>query len=181
MSDEDRIRWDRRYRGAGVAPLVDDPPPAFGDAADLLPHSGVALDVACGRGRSAVWLARRGLEVIGVDVSPVAIELAQRLAAEAGVADRCEFALVDLDDGLPDTPPLDLVFCHLFRDARLDRAMVERIRPGGVLAIAALSEVGHGPGRFRMAPGQLREAFGHLDVLGEAESDGVGWLIARKR
>ena len=63
------------------------------------------------------------MEVWGVDVSPVAIDLAHRLAELSGVADRCRFEVVDLDDGLPDGPRVDLVLCHLphlFRDRRFD-------------------------------------------------------------
>jgi SAM-dependent methyltransferase len=180
MSDEDRTHWDERYRNAGESPVPEDPPPAFGEAAELFPRSGSALDIACGGGRWTVWLARRGLEVIGVDVSPVALDLAGELARRAGVRDRCRFVLVDLDDGLPDTPPVDVILCHLFRDARLDTAMIERLRPGGMLAIAALSEVGHGPGRFRMKPGELHRAFADMEVLAGGEADGLGWLIARK-
>jgi hypothetical protein len=59
--------------------------------------------------------------------------------------------------------------------------VLERLVAGGFVAIAALSEVGHGPGRFRVAPGELRAAFGQLDLIAEAEADGVAWLIARKR
>lgn len=161
--------------------ITDDPPPAFGAGAEVIPRRGLALDVACGRGRSAVWLARRGLEVIGVDISSEAIRLAEDLTRIAGVADRCRFRVADLDDGLPATPLLDVVFCHLFRDARLDEQMIDRLRPGGTLAIAALSEVGHGSGRFRMRPGELLERFSGLDIDDIGEADGVGWLIGRRR
>ena len=116
-----------------------------------------------------------------MDVSPVAIDLAGRLGEIAGVADRITLRVHDLDMGLPTTPPVDLVFCHLFRDPRLDVAMVERLKPGATLAIAALSEVGHGPGRFRMKPGELLEAFPDLEVISSGEADGIGWLIGRKR
>lgn len=143
------------------------------------PSVGRALELACGPGRAAVWLARRGLEVWGVDVSAVAVERARTLAVEHGVADRCRFDVVDLDDGLPPGPPVDLVLCHRFRDARLDHAVVERLAPGGLLAMAVLSEVGAGPGSFRAAPGELRRAFGHLDTVAEGEGAGEAWLLAR--
>jgi len=89
------------------------------------------------------------MSVLGVDVSPVARDLARQLASRSGVADRCRFEVWDLDEGLPPGLPVDLVICHMFREPRLDRLMVDRLRPGGVLAIATLSEVGVEPGRFR--------------------------------
>lgn len=164
-----------------MAPLLHppQPPPALAHLEHLLPTRGQALELACGRGRGAVWLACRGMQVHAVDVSPVAMELARRLSEAYGVSDRCRFEVWDLDNGLPPGPPVDLIFCHMLRQPHLDQAMVERLRPGGMLAIVVQSEVGTGPGHFRAAPGQLRAAFGHLEVLGDGEGDGVAWLLAR--
>ena len=101
------------------------------------------------------------------------------LALRSGVADRCKFEVWDLDDGLPPGPPVDLVVCHMYREPRLDRELVERLEPGGLLAMASLSEVGAGPGRFRALPGELRDAFADLELLAEGEGDGVAWLLGR--
>lgn len=182
MSEADRSEWDRRHREGGMAPLEESgPPPVFADREHLFPSTGDALELACGRGRAAVWLARRGLTYIGVDVSPVAIDLARELVGHHGLADRCRFQVHDLDHGLPDGPQVDLIFCYLFRDPTLDGAIVERLRPGGVLATAALSEVGAVPGRFRTKPGELREAYSSLEILVDGEGEGIAWLIGRRR
>lgn len=181
MSEDDRRQWDSRFAEGGLAPVEDHgPPPAFISVEHLFPTKGVALEIACGRGRAAVWLARRGMEVVAGDVSPVAIGLARELALRAGVADRCRFEVHDLDDGLPDGPQVDLLLCHLFRDPRLDRPMVGRLAPGGRLAVASLSEVGAGPGRFRAGPGELREAFGDLETVADGEAAGVAFLLAQR-
>ncbi len=182
MSEEDRRHWDARYNEGGPAPVGPDlPPPVFARFEDLFPTGGLALDVACGRGRGALWLASRGMEIYGVDVSPVAIDLARELVSSSEFADRCRFDVVDLDGGLPECPPVDLLFCHLFRDPRLDRAMIDRLAQGGLLAVAVLSEVGAGPGRFRAKPGELRGAFGELELLveGEGEGEGQAWILGR--
>jgi SAM-dependent methyltransferase len=138
-----------------------------------MPTTGYALELACGRGRGAVWLAKRGMDYWGVDVSPVAVELARELSRRSGVGDRCRFDVFDLDNGLPPGPPVDLLFCHLFVDRRLDDAMKERVAPGGILVVVSLSEAGHGPGDFRIKPGELLDAFGSLEVLDHAEREGV--------
>lgn len=138
------------------------------------------LDLACGRGEGAVWLAGRGMDYRGVDVSPVAIEMAENLVAAYGLEDKCRLEVWDLDQGLPPGDPVDVLFCHLFREPGLYEAMVERLRPGGLLAVAVLSEVTGREGRFRAPPGELRDAFGHLEVLDEGEADGVARLLARK-
>lgn len=179
MSVADRRHWDERHAADGMAPVVEQPPPppAFAHVEHLFPRSGLALELACGRGRGAVWLAKRGMDYRGVDISPVAVGLARELTERSGVARRCSFEVFDLDEGLPPGPPVDLILCYLFRDRRLDRALVDRLVPGGMLAVAVLSEVGHGPGEFRALPGELRAAFGHLDVLDEGEKQGVAWIL----
>ncbi|MGB9223621.1 class I SAM-dependent methyltransferase [Mycobacterium sp.] len=180
MTREDRDRWDERYAGGEPASVdVVGPPALFADHADAFPTRGRALDLACGRGLHAGWLAQRGLEVWGLDVSPVAISHARALAHRSGIDDRCRFDVVDLDDGLPAGPPVDVILCHKFRDRRLDRAIIERLTRGGLLAIAVLSEVDATPGPFRAAPGELGAAFAELDMIVTGEGQGFAWLLAR--
>ena len=179
MTDEDRIHWDERYARIGAAPLGEvGPPSTFASYADHFPTAGHALELACGRGRVAVWLAMRGITVWGVDVSSVAIDLARDLAVSSGVGKCCRFDVVDLDNGLLLGPPVDVIMCHWFRDPRLDEPMIERLAPGGLLAIRVLSEVGVGPGPFRARPGELFDAFAALDVIVSGEGNGEAWLLA---
>lgn len=155
-------------------------PTAFAPFADAFPTTGHALDLACGRGQAAVWLALRGLVVAGFDISPIAINQARELALLCGVDERCRFEAVDLDDGLPAGPPANVIVCHKFRDARLDQVLVDRLAPGGLLAISALSEVGAAPGPFRVQAGELKRAFGALEFIAGGEGDGEAWLLARR-
>ncbi|MDM4142880.1 class I SAM-dependent methyltransferase [Mycobacterium sp. FLAC0960] len=181
MGEADRRRWDERYAAKGPPSLSSIAPPGvFAGHAEVFPEAGRALDLACGQGTGSVWLAARGLEVMGFDVSPVAIGHARDLARRAGVGDRCRFDVVDFDGGLPTGPPVDVVLCCRFRDARLDRAIIERLASGGLLAIAALSEVGASPGPFRAAAGELLAAFAGLELIGADEGDGLAWLLARR-
>jgi len=180
VADGDRRRWDERY-ASRESPSVGaiEPPGAFADYAEVFPTAGRALDLACGRGLGAVWLARRGMDVLGVDISAVAIGQARDLAERSGVGDRCRFDIVDLDDGLPACRPVDVILCHKYRDRRLDQAIIGRLAPGGLLAIAVFSEVGAGPGRFRAVAGELPVAFAGLDVIAAGEGGGQAWLLAR--
>lgn len=182
MSDADRARWDEKYARRGPAPVdAVGPPPTFAGHESVFPAAGHALDLACGQGLAAVWLAGRGLQVWAVDVSAVAIGHAQNLARRSGVGDRCRFDVVDLDQGLPAGPPVDVIVCHRFRDRRLDAALIERLTPGGVLAITVLSEVGAAPGPFRVPAGELPAAFAELDLIDAGEGDGDAWLLGRVR
>ena len=130
------------------------------------------------RRRSMARPARHG--GLGCDASPVAITQARALADRCGMAAHCHFEVVDLDDGLPEGLPADMVICNRFRDARLDRPIVERLARGGLLAISARSEVGASPGPFRVKAGELRQAFDGLDIIAAQEANGEAWLLARR-
>jgi len=101
---------------------------------------GRALDLACGAGRNAVWLAERGWTVTGVDFSDVALENARRLAAERGV--EVEWVEGDLLEWRP-SGEFDLVaVLYLQLPAEERRAVLARaaaaVAPGGTLLV-----VGH--------------------------------------
>jgi SAM-dependent methyltransferase len=178
VSAEDRIRWDRRYASwDGERVDAVGLPAEFDSYADHFPTAGCALDIACGRGAAAMWLARRGLQVCGYDISPVVIGQATELAREHGLADRCRFAVADLDAGLPPGAEVEVIICNKFRDSRLDEAVVERLAPGGVLAVSALGTGPGGSARFGVRHGELRWAFTGLEVI----AGGDTWLLSRKR
>jgi SAM-dependent methyltransferase len=182
MAEEDRVRWDAAYSSDGDSEVLEPRAPSlFARYEHLFPTEGFALDLACGTGSTSVWLASRGLEVVGVDISSEALYRARRLAADNDVSDRCTFVLSDLDDGLPSSPPADVIVCNMFRDQRLYRPIVERLKSGGLLAIAVLSEVGAEPGRFRARAGELMSGFESLSVIAGGEGDGRAWILAYGR
>jgi SAM-dependent methyltransferase len=173
VSTADRERWDARF--AGLGPGEPTPPGALLGREHLLPASGRALDLACGRGAVAVWLARRGLAVDAVDVSPVALAAGRALAGDTPV----HWVAADLDDGLPVAGPYDVVVCQRFRAPALYPVLAAALAVGGLLVVTVLSEVGDGGGSFRAAPGELLAAFGHLAVLHHEEAGGQAHLVAR--
>ncbi|MEO7051801.1 MAG: class I SAM-dependent methyltransferase [Rhodanobacter sp.] len=183
MSISDRLRWDQRYAERQLDPVGEvGVPLILAGCEDLLPSAGLALEVACGRGQAALWLADRGMQVHAVDVSPVVISQAQAASPRGGYAQRIRFEVFDLDQGLPPGPPCALLLCENFRDARLDAPMLQRLAPGGILAISALSEVGSAhPSPFRVQAGELRRAFASLEQIAEGERDGRAWLVGRRR
>ena len=188
MAVDDRERWDARHTAAGreshtaAGPPVPAPPRAVTpEYLAGVPTAGRALDVACGRGGVAVWLARRGLLVDAVDVSPAGLAAGARLADAHDVGGRIRWIAHDLDRGLPadGTGPYDIVVCQCFRDPARYGDLTAVLAPDGLLAVTVLSEVGAGPGPFRAPPGELRAAFSGLDVLLDREHDGEASLLAR--
>jgi SAM-dependent methyltransferase len=177
MSEADRRCWDARHAVADdVLPL---PPEALRGQEDLVPTAGRALDVACGRGAVALWLAERGLAVDAVDVSPVGLAAGARRAGGLPV----RWWVADLDAGLPPgcAGPYDVVVVQRFRDPALYPALVTALATGGLLVVTVLSEVDEGPGPWRAAPGELRAAFADLDVLVHTEANGEASLVGQLR
>lgn len=169
--------WNDRFAVSAVG--HPGPPSVLVGREDLVPTTGRALDVACGRGTVAVWLAAHGLAVDAVDAATAGLALGRELAGTEGVTVR--WIEADLDDGLPVDGGYDVVVCQRFRDPALYPALAGALAPGGLLVVTVLSEVGDTGGRFRAAPGELRAAFGHLDVLVDQEGDGEAHLVARLR
>jgi len=138
VARSDRERWDERY-AAGTH--SDGDPPTWLDDADLpaeLPRSGRALDVAAGVGRVGLWLARRGLDVTAVDVSPVALERLDGRAAAEGLS--VETLALDLEhEPLPEGP-WDLITCFHFLRRDLFSRMAERLAADGLLAVEIATE-----------------------------------------
>lgn len=141
MSAADREKWDRKYGGEGYL-MGEGPRAVLESLAEKLPTVGLALDVGCGEGQNAVWLAERGLGVVGLDVSPVGLEKAIALAEEKGVADRVYFAEVDLDEGLPPGLPSEfaLITSLHFRPGPLMDSLLGSLAPGGRLLVEVLTD-----------------------------------------
>lgn len=108
--------------------------------ADVAPAPGTALDLGCGEGGDAIWLAEQGWEVTAVDISDTALRRGAAAAAERGVATRVTWLRADLADGVPEGS-WDLVVASyllspvaLPRDAVL-RAARDRVARGGLLVV----------------------------------------------
>src|ERR1035437_5071104 len=87
--------WSNRYRDAGEHYVFGTEPNRFlAHRAALLQDGQTALSIADGEGRNSVWLAEQGLQVSAVEISPVAIEKARRLAAGRKVD--VDFVLADM-------------------------------------------------------------------------------------
>lgn len=132
MSADERERWNARYREAGVTP--GEPARLLRAVADLLPARGRALDVAGGSGRNALWLARRGLEVMLVDIAEEGLALAIAAAQREGLSLRT--ALLDLEAEPLPPGPWDVIIDVHFLLRSLMPHLATSLAPAGVLVFA---------------------------------------------
>ena len=105
-----------------------------------VPPGGRLLDAGCGAGHACVELARRGYEVVGLDIAPSMVELGRRHAAASGVEARCTFVAADLEEASGRLAPFDgilgLGFLEYFEDpVALLRTLRGLVHPGGVVVV----------------------------------------------
>jgi len=135
----DGTAWDERYRSRDLVWGVEPNRFLAEEAADLPP--GRALDLACGEGRNALWLAGRGWQVTGADFSGVAIDRARSLAAERGL--EVDWVEADVVGWEPPPEVFDLVILFYLHLPAAQRRQVmshaeAALAPGGTLLV-----VGH--------------------------------------
>jgi len=160
--------WSGRPNRVLVTELTDRP----------LPTTQTALDLGCGAGADAIWLARQGWTVTGVDISAAALAHAAVEASAAGVAGQIEWVQRDLDGGLPDGEWDLVAAAYLHSPVELQREKVLRraaaaVAPGGTLLV-----IGH-----QTPPSWQPDPPAHVtfptadDVL--ASLDLEGWTVER--
>ena len=130
--------WDRRYAGSELLWSAEPNRFLVAEVTGLPP--GRALDLACGEGRNAVWLAQVGWQVSGVDFSRVAIEKARRLAGARKV--EVEWLICDLLHYQPPPEAFDLVILFYLQLPTGEReqiveAAARAVAPGGTFLLVA--------------------------------------------
>ena len=157
--------WNQWYAD-DVAPWdIGRPQPAWVDLVQTETIPGPVLDSGCGTGEHTLLLAERGLEVLGVDLSPIAIERARQKAERRGVA--AEFAVGDVlrlrDLGRTFATVIDSAVFHVFDDpdrARYVASLANVVQPGGIVHLLAFSDqVPGSAGPRRVSQAEIREAF----------------------
>jgi cyclopropane fatty-acyl-phospholipid synthase-like methyltransferase len=159
-------RWDSAYEAGSRAPWdIGRPQPAFVRLADDGLLGGRVLDAGCGTGEHALLAAARGADVVGVDVSPRAIERARRKAADRDLAVRFEVAdALSLGElGLTFDTVIDSGLFHVFDDAdraRYVTSLASVLPPGGTCYLMCFSDRQPGSlGPRRVRQEELRAAF----------------------
>ncbi|MHB1532954.1 class I SAM-dependent methyltransferase [Acidithiobacillus sp.] len=163
MTDDRHAHWQACY--AEVAPTAPEALPFLIAHAQELPASGRALDLACGRGGNALFLARHGLETWAWDYAESAIAGLARAASGLPLHPECRDAIARP----PDPESFDVIVVAHFLHRPLFPALAAALRPGGLLFYETWCGpyAGRGPRNpaFRLAPGELASAFPTLTLL----------------
>ncbi len=191
----EQSRWDARYEKAESLGNVNA---LLIESLELLPSSGLALDIAGGSGADALFLAGHGLETTLLDLSPRALAMAQAASVKAGLALRTMAVNTEVDP-LPDGP-WDLIHIGHYLHRPTIAAAISQLRQGGLLVIAIATMVNlerraRPSARFLLKPGELRGLVGGRQVNGlevggleilrsdeDWRANGIheAWLVARR-
>ncbi len=188
VEQSERESWNRRY--AEGEHLAFEPDPFLLTAYDefihpQFPRGGLALDVAGGLGRHAIWLAELRWKVKVIDISEVAFEKAQRKADERGV--EIDFLVRDLNTWSPDRRRYDLILVFYYLQRDLFPALEAALKPGGLLIYKTYTEehkkygLKSLPEEYLLRPNELLRGFPSLRTLYYRETiqdKGVAELVA---
>ena len=188
MSNKERGNWDERFRAGDHAGA--EPDPFLGqleEYAGLFPAARRALDVACGGGRNAVWLAESGWDVTACDISLEGLRKTQELARQRGV--RVNLFCQDLETLSLPANSFDLVVCFFYLQRELFPILKAALRPHGLIVYKTYTlDQQRFPGRTRHAmhllqPQELLNVFRDFRVFSYQEivkDRGGAQLIAQK-
>ena len=192
ISDTDQVKWDRIYTdGAGKSA---EPCHVLSSHSHLLPPGGAALDLACGRGGNALFLAARGYNTRAWDISAVAIQRLADLARQHGLPLTAQQR--DVTATSPEPASFDIIVVSRFLDRAMAPAICAALREQGLLFYQTfihekVSDTGpHNPA-YRLQANELLHLFSPLHLIYYHEEGCVGntgqglrdeaMLIAQKR
>jgi 2-polyprenyl-3-methyl-5-hydroxy-6-metoxy-1,4-benzoquinol methylase len=175
--------WDERYSGAGKIWSGDPNAQLVAEAADLTP--GTALDIGCGEGGDAIWLARRGWRITGADFSAAGLARAARHAEEAGVAERTDWWRVDAREFDAGGRAYDLVtsqYLHPPEGGMVDvvRRLAGAVAPGGHLLVVGHAPPPAGDHADAHPQAQRRAMFLAADLLPALPADFEALVVAQR-
>jgi 2-polyprenyl-3-methyl-5-hydroxy-6-metoxy-1,4-benzoquinol methylase len=161
----ERERWNARY-ASRVNTHEEEPHPFLREHLALLPR-GRALELAMGEGHNAIFLARQGFSVTGLDVSDIAVERSLRMSQVAGVA--IEVHCTDLRTTTLPADTYDVVVCFYYLQRDLFPQVVNTLRTGGIVIYETFTgeqaRYGHPTNPdYLLRPNELLEAFRALRI-----------------
>jgi len=163
---KDKERWDRKYDTTQY--IFGKTPIAFlQEHLHLLPK-GKTLDIAMGEGRNGVFLAAKGFNVTGIDISETGLKKAHTLAKAHGVT--IETKVVDLETYQLPAETYDVIICTYYLQQDLFPQIIQALKPGGMVVMETytldhLKYRARFPRQFLLKPNELLQHFEDLTIL----------------
>lgn len=168
-ANDPKVYWDKKY--AQDSYIFGKTPAKFlSTNYHFIPSEAKVLDVGMGEGRNAVFLARKGYTVVGVDISAVAVRKAKKLADEFGV--RINTIVSPMQKFNPGKESYDAIICFYYVDRNLNKKLLEWLKPGGILIYESHSDLQKTiPGNenydeaYLLRPGELLSMWKGMKIL----------------
>ena len=192
MDKQNKRKWDAIYATNHAAQM--QPAQVLLDYAFLLPKTGTALDLACGLGGNAIFLAQHGLDVHAWDISEQAIKKLVQFCETNEI--QLNAAVRDSQEDPPEVNSFDVICVSYFLERKITNHIISALKPNGLLFYQTfihekVSEHGPSNPNFRLAENELLKLFAQLHVLVYQEHGCVGntnqgirdvaLLVAQKR
>lgn len=161
--------WDKKYSDETYV-FGKAPAKFLSKNFGYIPKRAKVLDMGMGEGRNAVFLARKGYKVTGIDISSVAVKKALLLAKEFGV--RISTIVASMKKYKIPKGSFDAIICFYYVDRTLHDKMVEWLKPGGLLIYESHTDLQrkiegneHYDKRYLLRPGELLTMFPGMKIL----------------
>lgn len=177
MHHPQQEKWNQRYQDSELAGKPLQAAQVLRDYQHLLPDIGTALDLACGRGGNALFLAQRGLHVSAWDIADVALQQLQQLATQQQLAITTQVR--DVVQSPPPAAMFDVIVVSYFLERALFPALITALKPNGLLFYQTFTQekcTEQGPTNpdYLLAPNELLTLCAGLRVLVYREEGRVG-------
>ncbi|MBF0193383.1 MAG: methyltransferase domain-containing protein [Magnetococcales bacterium] len=172
---QEQQRWNKRYSKNNKDPKVAK---VLLENQHLLSSQGEALEIACGMGGNALFLAKHGYDVTAWDISDVAIGQLDIISQKSGIK-----VTTEVRDIIANPPPVKcfdlIVVSRFFLEQEMSVVLINALKPGGLLFYQTftqtkVTEIGPSNPEFRMHDNQLLQNFNKLQILVYREEGIVG-------
>jgi len=180
---EDIERWNRKY--SRVAEHIEArAEPELEQYQGVLHKHGIALELACGKGANALYLAGLGFDVIAADGSVEGLKVCQRSADKLNLS---IFPVVmDFDQCVLPKGRFDLISVVRYLNRSLLTDLADALKPQGILFYKTfnLRHLRQQPGfnpDYLLQDDELQQAFGDFEMIAQSQSGPSSFVLARKR
>jgi len=187
MSNADILKWDAKYRSSEAIVSIE-PEQELLEYGSILPQSGQALDLACGLGKNALFIAQRGFDVTAIDGSDQGLDKLRNSARAHGLAHQIKTRQADLDQYSFAEAYFDLILVVRYLNRDLFSGIVSALKPGGVLIYKTFNRniLKQRPGfnpAYTTETIELAEAFSSLEIIADNRDDAqseYAFMIGKK-